>query len=745
MDKKDIVLNRMYVGDYLDSNLGHEVINLFCSDNGGHYVYLNAMGTVQKKYDNIGTMLFVKYYDKDIFEVVGKAEGLQVIPGADEQLKKDITETIPPILNEQKRYIEEHDITYGGVSLLDIFNKAEQQSVFITYKADKVSKVAGGKRVLIGYGKSSADKMPEGSHFVVLSGYSQPKTSLRSYIWADPSNRDKENIPEKLADYEKICSSLVNVADLWNTEAVGKVDLNEFHLHEVSLFDICKIQNDENRISCALQYFMSQRSNIRLWQNFFNRCDILLSDSFQVRREVHAKIEDKNWDHGELPGGGRIDLLIEDDKNKILVIIENKIKSGINTVAEDLPGKTQLNRYVNYITWLINRDGEDNRFKGYKAHFLIIEPNYNNPDLSEEMAKIYRQLTYSTLYEFLKENKDTVCRDRNFKSFYDTIYRHTLSNANDYLYYEMMEKFARRIIELQKLPAEKVNLYGNKEKETVQHTENNYDNVNINHNNYKMAIKSAISGEYIITQEDNGSIRVCQIFDNVKGSLREAAKAAGFNYDPNWTTRQFGEKLIKAYGDGQTAEVGEYTIIKRDSGSIESYRVHGNTIAVLRKIAAENEFKTEPTWNTRTLGSKLIDYVNGDFDSEEEIEETMFAVAPEMTVKELQDTFREMFGGHLRIKNGNKRCDEYYDSSTGQHKEVLDAQLSEIGCKAEGKYSVDMKVGDFQEKVKSDCGLSLVVATSDDWVAVLPEFTLDGVNLIPKNTTKAKMQEMLDR
>ena len=30
---KGIVLNRMYVGDYLSSNLGHEVINLYRVDN----------------------------------------------------------------------------------------------------------------------------------------------------------------------------------------------------------------------------------------------------------------------------------------------------------------------------------------------------------------------------------------------------------------------------------------------------------------------------------------------------------------------------------------------------------------------------------------------------------------------------------------------------------------------------------------------------------------------------------------
>lgn len=59
-----------------------------------------------------------------------------------------------------------------------------------------------------------------------------------------------------------------------------------------------------------------------------------------------------------------------------------------------------------------------------------------------------------------------------------------------------------------------------------------------------MAKKSAINGEYIVTVEDSGSISVHRIYDNTKGALREIAERIGFEYDPNWTTRQFGSKLV---------------------------------------------------------------------------------------------------------------------------------------------------------------------------------------------------------
>lgn len=59
-----------------------------------------------------------------------------------------------------------------------------------------------------------------------------------------------------------------------------------------------------------------------------------------------------------------------------------------------------------------------------------------------------------------------------------------------------------------------------------------------------MAKKSVIAGEYILSVLDSGSIEVYRIYDNVKGALREIAEKEGFEYDSNWTTRQFGSKLI---------------------------------------------------------------------------------------------------------------------------------------------------------------------------------------------------------
>lgn len=125
-----------------------------------------------------------------------------------------------------------------------------------------------------------------------------------------------------------------------------------------------------------------------------------------------------------------------------------------------------------------------------------------------------------------------------------------------------------------------------------------------------MAKKSAIYGEYIVSVKDDGSIEVLRIYDNVIGSLREIAESKGFEYDPSWNTQQFGAKIIKEFGEGNEAHVDNYMIVKKDNGHIDTYRTYGNTMEALRNISSVVGFEFDSKWNTRQMGSKLIDFIN---------------------------------------------------------------------------------------------------------------------------------------
>lgn len=254
-----------------------------------------------------------------------------------------------------------------------------------------------------------------------------------------------------------------------------------------------------------------------------------------------------------------------------------------------------------------------------------------------------------------------------------------------------------------------------------------------------MAKKSAITGEYIITVEDSGSIRVCRIFDNVIGSLRECAKSVGFAVDPKWTTQDLGRKLIKEFGDGNSAEIGEYTITRTDSGHIDSYQVYGNSKRILRNIAADINMPINDNWTTRQLGNKVVDFIEGRFTPDTEVVEEGFVITPEMSTFELFDAFTKEFGGHLRIKKGVKRCDPNQTVAN-----LPEMALSEAGMTEAITINGDMTVAEV-EALAASKGLKLDIATNDDWVAVLDEYPLDSVKSIPNSTTKEKMREILDR
>ena len=51
------------------------------------------------------------------------------------------------------------------------------------------------------------------------------------------------------------------------------------------------------------------------------------------------------------------------------------------------------------------------------------------------------------MYEFLNGSKELE-NDDNLKAFFDAMHRHTHENVNDYLYYDMMQKFVSRINEI---------------------------------------------------------------------------------------------------------------------------------------------------------------------------------------------------------------------------------------------------------------------------------------------------------
>lgn len=560
-DKTGIVLNRMYTGSYLSSNLGHEVINMFPDDEGNHYMYLNATGDFSAEHvGKIGSMLLIKYAGQDEdgrpwVEVLGYATGLEDIynPQNRKQSEKD---TVPCMRGYKRESKQMKEITYGGKPIHDIFKGSAQQDVLISYYATKLYvpkeevKIFlrfapfGQKKkkpaVTFGYSdtlekepshfshsiekpcisyiwkRTSSDTPPSPLYnsrlYVVEMETKFASTSLKRYYkYKDEEGTDADKIRKTNGDLDKIIS-LISKGELWRDLPEGSLTMNDSSQSrentkkkDVSIFDICRIENNENCFSNALAHFMDKYR--REWcTKFFKDKGITLNENFEIFREVDATISKNNNDKTKNSGesnkkGGRIDILLKDNKN--IIIIENKIKSDINGVQGDVGDGKQLKRYQDYAHWLkfqpeldkikdelqklyvnsncfdVHQDsgkvqikikqqekkkprrrtqeevlGEEKwrefitqeEIEALDVHLFVLSPNYNIPHIPKS-CKDWKIITYEDISIFL-ENEFTLSEDTNLEDFYNVMQRHTCENLCDWLRIDMREKFIARINKL---------------------------------------------------------------------------------------------------------------------------------------------------------------------------------------------------------------------------------------------------------------------------------------------------------
>lgn len=72
--------------------------------------------------------------------------------------------------------------------------------------------------------------------------------------------------------------------------------------------------------------------------------------------------------------------------------------------------------------------------------------------------------------------------------------------------------------------------------------------------------ETAPSDEFSVVKNPDGSYTVSingEVQTNAKGAMRQIAGAIGFEYDPSWTTQQFGSKLSKALKESTATAIAE--------------------------------------------------------------------------------------------------------------------------------------------------------------------------------------------
>jgi len=395
--KDVILLNNLFNGEYIKEKIGGEIINLYQSDNGNHYIYVNPYGNIDKKWDDrIKHILFIRSVGNGVVKIIGKAEiETQISRSAIRKVNAEIDYF-------QKQYIDENNITYGNVKVYEL---GSWSNYFVTFKAKNVYKAKTDIYLTTNINEAYLNN----SIFTLKNIGRINNQSQKLYIEPDNIN------------YE-VLEKIIQNKNFWEENKVGKVDLSKWKKNNESFLSIIKKENDELVNSNLLAYFLE--TDRIFWNDFIKKVLEIPNESVISGNPVITR-----------ESVGNIDLLIE--VGECAIIIENKIKSGIN--AKNINGYSQLEKYV-------KKANEYFRSSNRTLYFYILRPDYNNEDYTKfNEGNRYIEIKYSKIYEIIKNRKI----DLYFEEFKRVVEKHSTEYNNE-LFELMNDRFIEKIKSKQK-------------------------------------------------------------------------------------------------------------------------------------------------------------------------------------------------------------------------------------------------------------------------------------------------------
>ena len=235
--KRAIILNHMFTGNYLEDNIGHEIVNLFSDDERKQYIYLCKDGLFNRNDIDVEYVVQVRRPDK--------TKGTLEIINIASKLSKCEPDDVP---------------IYGKIPISEIFkHNVQQQEVCVTFKAKHISKPIG--HVYIFEPNSDVCK-DEDVYRIVLNSH-KPSQQLREYILEEV---DEEGNTKQDSDYYKLKSLIENSDYISKKVTLPKVNLSCDI--SASAAEIYGIQNLELPYSNAFRYFINKYPEM-----FLELCD----------------------------------------------------------------------------------------------------------------------------------------------------------------------------------------------------------------------------------------------------------------------------------------------------------------------------------------------------------------------------------------------------------------------------------------------------------------------------------------
>ncbi len=393
MKKDTILLNNLFSGEYIEheNNIGGEIINIYQSDNGKFYIYVNPYGNINKKWDNkIKYILFIRSVGNGMVKVIGKAE-----------IKKQISLNAVKLLGKgidayQKKYIDSENITYGSVKVYKI---GSWSNYFVTFESNGIYKAKSD----IYLTTNKKDSNPQ--NIFHLDGISRINNQSQK-LYIEPKNKNYSTI-EKIIQNSKF----------WHEKHVGKVNTSIPDKEDESFLAIIKKENDELVISNLLVYFLK-----KIWSKFAK--EVLKINNKKVINNTPKIVREK----------GNIDIFIE--VANTVIVIENKIKSRIST--DKKKGYSQLEKYIETVEEYIKGTNK-------KPYFYLLRPDYNNEDYKQyDKNNRYTEIKYSQIHEIIK---DLDLKNYFYSEFEKVVKKHSKEYDND-LFESMNRRFIEQINEI---------------------------------------------------------------------------------------------------------------------------------------------------------------------------------------------------------------------------------------------------------------------------------------------------------
>ena len=413
-DEGMILMLFLFRGGYLtESNkLGHEIINLFKADNGKHYIYVVPWGLVNKEYaDKISTIILARHIGDRQVEIIAKAKVKgDAFPGVTESRlsKKDKATNKEKLKQMKDRHSERcKGITYGGKRITDIYQfdeDGDEQRVLISYEVEDFRFSKPDKETnqfpRLYYPEKSKEENEEKKtkdHLIHMKG-NMAKNTLKEYF---PKENKKDNhVDEKPAgsataeadhSAEEACQNdykallkLINDTDrcYWedkdNSRTIENKDYSKTIEDYYSFIKTMGKEDDELVFSNLLYFYFR---NVDILNLFFNNLNASLSKESPIEMIEPGYEIAREADH--------IDILIKDKKH--VIVIENKIKSGINGTKKDEndnPQKqSQLSTYWDKANSIANEMQETLKQKPSVKCFIFV-PNYNCAKIKNELQQL---------------------------------------------------------------------------------------------------------------------------------------------------------------------------------------------------------------------------------------------------------------------------------------------------------------------------------------------------------------------